>query len=77
MVGKLTLTAIYEPVGDGWIQARVRELPGVITAGRSREEVEELLVDAALEYLRSFGEAVDADEDAAEDRQPLELTISS
>lgn len=35
---RLTLTAVYEPAEDGWISARVLEVPGVNTCGRNIEE---------------------------------------
>jgi len=50
----LTLTAIYEPVENGWVQAQLRELPAVITAAPSRREAEEMLEDALAEYLASL-----------------------
>jgi predicted RNase H-like HicB family nuclease len=58
MVKKLSLTAVYESVEDGWIQARIREIPGVITAAPSRKEAEDYLLDALREYLLSFQENV-------------------
>lgn len=45
------LTAIFQVVEEGWVQARVRELPGVITVAPTREEAEEFLIDALGEYL--------------------------
>lgn len=45
------LTAVFQVVEDGWVQARIRELPGVITVAPTREEAEELLVDALREYM--------------------------
>lgn len=32
MADTVTFTAVYEEVEDGWIQARLAEMPGVITA---------------------------------------------
>jgi predicted RNase H-like HicB family nuclease len=52
---RMTLTAVYEPVEGGWTQARIRELPAVITAGPTPEEAKELLLDALREYLLSLG----------------------
>lgn len=51
----LSLTAVYEPVENGWTQARIEELPAVITAGPALEEARELLLDALREYLLSLG----------------------
>lgn len=48
------MTALYETVEDGWVQARIREIPGVITAAPTRKEAEESLLDALREYLLSF-----------------------
>lgn len=47
----LSLTAVFEPVEDGWVQARIVELPAVITAGRTQAEATELLWDALRELL--------------------------
>ena len=55
MTREVSFTAIYENVEGGWVHARVRELPEVITAAPSLEEAKELLLDALLEYLRSLG----------------------
>lgn len=56
MAKKLSLTAIYETVENDWVQARIAEIPGVITVAPTRAEVEELLLDALREYLLSFQE---------------------
>lgn len=50
----LSLTAVYTPVEDGWIQAHLAELPGVVTVAESRAAAEEMLLDALHEYLRSL-----------------------
>jgi predicted RNase H-like HicB family nuclease len=54
MASDLAYTAVFEQVEDGWTQARIAEVPGVITAGASREEARHLLQDALREYLASF-----------------------
>src|SRR5919109_1751722 len=46
MATRMQLTAVYELVEDGWTQARLAELPAVITAAPTRQEARELLVDA-------------------------------
>jgi hypothetical protein len=43
MASRLSLTAVYEPVEHGWIQASLAELPGVITAAPTLAEAKELL----------------------------------
>jgi hypothetical protein len=57
MAASVSLTAIYEPVENGWVQARLREIPAVITCAPTRGEAEELLLDAMREYLLSLIEA--------------------
>jgi predicted RNase H-like HicB family nuclease len=56
MASDLSYTAVFEEVEGGWIQARIAEVPGVITAGPSREEALDLLKDALREYLGSLME---------------------
>lgn len=46
-------TAVYEPTGDGWIFARVLEVPGAFTQGRDMEEAREMLRDALLLMLET------------------------
>ena len=56
MSSRVSLTAVYEPVENGWIQARIAELPGVITAAPTQEEAKDLLVDALCERLLALQE---------------------
>ncbi len=51
----LVLTVICEPVDGGWVQARIEELPAVITAGATEDQAMELVADALREYLASLG----------------------
>jgi predicted RNase H-like HicB family nuclease len=51
---RVLLTPQFEEVENGWVQARIRELPEVITAGPSRAEARELLEDALSEYWASL-----------------------
>ena len=76
MGSKLKLTAVYEPVENGWTQGRLVELPGVITAAPTLAEAKEMLRDALVEYLASFDSAPDASAPGAESEE-LELTIAS
>lgn len=48
---EFTLTVVYEPVEEGWVQARIAELPAVITVGHDHDEARALVVDALREYL--------------------------
>jgi predicted RNase H-like HicB family nuclease len=72
----LSLTGLYEPVEDGWVQARIEELPAVITAGRTYEEARELLLDALREYLLAGGEKPRPVDETAR-REPLHISLSA
>lgn len=75
---KLSLTAVFEPVDEGWTQARIVELPAVITAGPTRDEAREMLLDALREYLLSLGQeeaAVEVRDPASS--EPLEITLGA
>jgi predicted RNase H-like HicB family nuclease len=75
---RLSLTAVYEPVEDGWVQATIEELPGVVTAAPSLDEAREMLVDALREYLLALGQerrSVGAREGTR--REPLVISLSA
>ena len=69
----LRLTITYEePDEDGWIVARVIEVPGAISQGRTREEARENVIDA----LRLMLSPDDDDADVASGRsEQLDLTL--
>ncbi len=47
MSDKLRLTIAYEePDEEGWIVARVVEVPGAISQGRTRDEARDNVIDA-------------------------------
>lgn len=73
MSDTLRLTIAYdEPDEDGWIVARVVEIPGTLSQGRSREEARENVVDA----LRLMLTPDDDDPDVVNERtEPLDLTM--
>lgn len=75
MASRVTLTAIYEPVENGWTQARIREIPEVVTAAPTRKQAEAAVRDALLEYLATFSKPVD-DEAVTGDRQEFHLTVA-
>src|SRR5438093_8819388 len=52
---KLAFTVVYETVEDGWTQARIEELPAVITVAPTLDEAKELLLDALREFLLALG----------------------
>ena len=70
----LRLTITYdEPDEEGWIVARVVEVPGAISQGRTREEARENVLDA----LRLMLAPDDDDANVAAGRsEPLELTLT-
>jgi predicted RNase H-like HicB family nuclease len=74
MAASLSFTAIYEPVENGWVQARIRELPPVITCAPTRAEAEDMLLDAVREYLLSLAVETEDLENEGE-RVPLEITF--
>ncbi|HEX4103869.1 MAG TPA: type II toxin-antitoxin system HicB family antitoxin [Candidatus Paceibacterota bacterium] len=45
-MARRTYTAVYKQAENGWIAAWIKELPGVVTQGRSMQEAEENLADA-------------------------------
>jgi predicted RNase H-like HicB family nuclease len=71
---KLALTISYEePDEEGWIVARVMEVPGTLSQGRTREEARENVIDA----LRLMLSPDDSDGGMADGRSELlELTFS-
>jgi predicted RNase H-like HicB family nuclease len=70
----LRLTITYdEPDEEGWIVARVVEVPGALSQGRTREEARENVLDA----LRLMLAPDDDDANVAAGRsEPLELTLT-
>jgi predicted RNase H-like HicB family nuclease len=70
----LRMTITYdEPDEEGWIVARVAEVPGALSQGRTREEARENVIDA----LRLMLAPDDGDTAAAADRsEPLDLILA-
>ena len=77
MTARIALTAVYEPVEQGWVQARLAELPAVITAAPTLGAARELLADALREYLLSLAESPStaAGQNGAAHCEPLEIVI--
>jgi predicted RNase H-like HicB family nuclease len=72
MSDTLRLTITYdEPDEDGWIVARVVQVPGAMSQGRTREEARENVIDALRLML-----APDDDDANADRSEPLELTFT-
>lgn len=73
----LQLTPVYQQVENGWTQAELVELPGVVTAAASREEAQEMLLDALREFLLSFGPGpAEAGAPKSSEGDALTLTVS-
>jgi predicted RNase H-like HicB family nuclease len=74
MSERLRLTIVFEePDEDGWIVARIIEVPGAMSQGRTRDEARENVMDA----LRLMLSPDDDDPSVADGRsEPLELTMT-
>jgi predicted RNase H-like HicB family nuclease len=75
MTSSIQLSVLFEPVENGWVQARIEELPGVITAAPTRSEAKAQVVDALGEYLLPLRDFPSAPSVGVE-REPLDLLIS-
>jgi predicted RNase H-like HicB family nuclease len=74
----LQLTVVYEQGEDGFVIARVREVPGAISQGRTREEARENVLDALRELVLSYleeGEPSPLPEGAS--TEPLRVTLTA
>ena len=54
MSDALRLTVIYEQGEDGWVLARIREVPAAMSQGRTRDEARENVLDALRELVLSY-----------------------
>jgi predicted RNase H-like HicB family nuclease len=71
---KLQMTITYdEPDEDGWIVARVVDVPGAMSQGRTREEARENVVDALALMLAPDDDDASV---AAGRSEQLDLTLS-
>jgi len=71
---KLRLTIAYdEPDEEGWIVARVVEVPGALSQGHTREEARENVIDALRLMLSSDDDTTAAGERA----ESLELILTT
>jgi hypothetical protein len=70
---KLHLTIAYDDYDeDGWIVARIVEVPGAVSQGRTQEEARENVIDAIRLLLSPGNDAATA----AGETEQLELTLS-
>lgn len=78
MTSTLTWTAVFDTVENGWVQGRIDELPGVITAAPTMAGAKADLLDALHEYLTSLAEPPAAsDHSESELREPLNVVIQT
>jgi predicted RNase H-like HicB family nuclease len=49
-------SVVYQPVEDGWIMARVPELPGAVTQGEDIAEARKMIKEAVELLLQSYRE---------------------
>ena len=74
----LGLTVIYEDGEDGFVLARIREVPGAMSQGRTREEARENVLDALRELVLSYLEEGETGPLPAGARsEALEVTVST
>ena len=75
MSDKLRLTIAFdEPDEDGWTVARIVEVPGAMSQGRSRDEARENVIDA----LRLMLSPDEGDPAVANGRtEPLDLILTA
>ena len=68
---------VYTTVEDGWVQAQLAEVPGVLTVAPSREEAAEHLLDAMQEYLLALQQAEPpVAVDPTTERESVEVAIT-
>jgi predicted RNase H-like HicB family nuclease len=70
-------TAVFETVEDGWVQARVAELPAVITAAPTLDEAKSQLVDAVREYFLSLRQDSPEPDAVGAERHALHVVIDA
>lgn len=69
MTDSLRFTILFEDGEDGWIVAQVKEVPGAISQGRTREEARENVIDALRLMLSPEAE------DSGAEGESVELTL--
>jgi predicted RNase H-like HicB family nuclease len=76
MAASVDFTIAFDPPDeDGWIVARVLEVPGALSQGRTREEARENVLDALRTVLTPDEEQ--AGETADADREHLRFTAAA
>lgn len=73
---RVRLTVVYEDAGDGWVMARIPQLPGVLTQGETVEEARAMIASALRDYLEFYVETQPGEPPAPDAHtEPLELLI--
>jgi predicted RNase H-like HicB family nuclease len=49
-------SVVYQTIEDGWIMARVPELPGAVTQGKDIAEAREMIKEAVKLLIESYRE---------------------
>lgn len=70
MAESLRITIVFEDGEDDWIVAQVKEVPGAVSQGRTREEARENVLDALRLMLSP------EPDDAGPESESVELTLS-
>ena len=71
MTDSLRFTILFEEGEDGWVVAQVKEVPGAVSQGRTREEARENVIDALRLMLSP------EPDDAGVESESVELTLTS
>jgi predicted RNase H-like HicB family nuclease len=70
MTDSLHFTILFEEGEDGWIVAHIKEVPGAVSQGKTRDEARENVIDALRLMLSP------EPEDAGGETELVELTLS-
>jgi predicted RNase H-like HicB family nuclease len=54
MANSVSFTVIFEDAGDGWVMARVAEVPEVITQGATVDEARTMVQSALRDWLQFY-----------------------
>jgi len=54
MADSLQFTIVYEPGENDWVLARIAELPGVLTQGRTQKEARRMVVSALRDWFQFY-----------------------
>ena len=74
MADDRTLTVVFETVDEGWVQARIAEIPAIITVGHDRDDARSLVEDALREYLLAIA-TTDRPAEMAGDTEEVRLVL--